>query len=287
VGRIMDHLPSADDTIVPVGDFFVSRDYETVTVAFPGTAVEQRIDCLVAASTDFDLTGQILWLVSKVLAHHLAATDGRDVRDKVVLELGAGAGLVGMVCSQWARSVVLSDYEDEVLTLLQRNVPHCRPACRVVVSPLSWGEAESHARALALSDELRAADAVQSEEAQVPPPRPGYDVIVGADVVYWSQSVSPLLATAAALLAKPDGVMLIGYTARVSTMRPALLAAAAAVGLHSEVVPWEFGSRARAATATGEGGDASVPASTGAPPPPYPPASLARTELFKFTWAKV
>lgn len=258
------------EDVVPLGDFFISRDYQTVRVNFPGTAIEQNIDCLTAAATDFDLTGQILWLVSRVMAHHFAATDGAGVRGKVVLEIGAGAGLVGLCCTQWARACVLSDYEDEVLTLLKRNQKHCYPSCRVIVAPLSWGEEESHVRALALADGLRAHDTLSNVMDEIPVGYSGFDTIVGADVVYWSQSVAPLMASAAALLSKPHGEMFIGYTARVSGMRQALLDAALAVGLQYEVIPWVFG-------ATG----VSVP-----PVPPYPAESLARMELFRFTWPR-
>ena len=265
---------AADDEIVSLADFFVSRDYETVTVAFPGTSTTQNIDCLTAAATDFDLTGQILWLVSRALSHHLAATDGEDIRGRDVLELGAGAGLVGLTATQWARSVVLTDYEDEVMSLLARNAAagHGAPGCNLAVAPLSWGEESSAAAALTL-------------------PRPGrapgsrYEVLLGADVVYWSASVRPLVETVAAVLERPGGVWLLGYTARVAAMRPALLAAAEAAGLVWEVIPWKFtsGDAGRGSDA----GRAALPVEVGAgeqPQPPYPAESLARMELFRFTW---
>lgn len=255
-------MADVDDT-PSLGDFFVSRDYETVTVSYPGTPVTQRIDCLTAASTDFDLTGQILWLVSRVMSHHLAATDGRDVKGRDVIELGAGAGLVGLTATQWARSVILTDEEDEVLALLRRNeaAGHAAPSCELLaVAPLSWGDAATTAAALALPRPGR-------------PPGAHYDVVLGADVVYWSASVGPLVAAVAAVLERPAGVWLLGYTARVETMRPALLGAAEAAGLRWEVVPWRFG--------LGEGAAAAAEA-----PPPYPPTSLERMELFRFTWAE-
>jgi len=105
------------------------------------------------------------------------------------------------------------------------------------------GEAASHAAALALERPCRA-------------PGSRYEVLLGADVVYWAASVRPLVETAAALLARPGGVWLLGYTARVAAMRPALLAAAESAGLRWEVLPWCF---SRSGGAEAEGAELPVP----------------------------
>lgn len=160
-------LPSLDG-------FFICREYETKTYQLG--ALTQCIDALAAASTDPDLTGQLVWLVSVLTATYIA-TRGEELQGKDVLELGAGAGLCGLAASQFAASVCLTDYEEEVLSLLQRNLRHVAPSCRGSVCDLAWGDDAAHAA-------LAAATGIDK-----------YPVLVGADIVYWSKSVAPLFAS--------------------------------------------------------------------------------------------
>jgi predicted nicotinamide N-methyase len=77
-----------------------------------------------AACTDPDLTGQLLWPVSRLLSHYLAS-DCIDLRGKSVLELGAGGtGLPSIVASQCgAATVIATDGNDGlVLDLLRQNM---------------------------------------------------------------------------------------------------------------------------------------------------------------------
>ena len=177
----------------------------------------QCIDALSNRSTDFDLTGQVVWLVSRVTAHYIAASEIARGRD--VLELGAGAGLCGLVASQLASSVALTDFEPEVLSLLQRNLKHVGSTCASsAVASLSWG----------------------SEEDLVALPRNRFSLICGADIVYWQHSIVPLFVTVKAALAE-DGVFILGYTERVSAMTDLLLKAAAEVAnLEHCVLPWTW-----------------------------------------------
>ena len=43
-------------------------------------------------------------------------------RDKTVLELGAGPGLCGLVTAHVAKTVVLTDYQDLVMDLIDKNI---------------------------------------------------------------------------------------------------------------------------------------------------------------------
>jgi hypothetical protein len=165
-----------DDTgdMPTIGDFFICREYTTKTYSLGG--VTQAIDSLQAAATDFDLTGQVVWLVS-VLTSWYIGTRGEELRGQDVIELGAGAGLCGLVASQFAASVCLTDYEDEVLALLDRNMVHVGEGCRGSVANLAWGDESSHAQ---LARQVG---------------RETWRVIVGADILYWRMSVEPLIAT--------------------------------------------------------------------------------------------
>jgi predicted nicotinamide N-methyase len=188
---------AADDEIPPIGDFFICRDYVTKTYDING--VSQDIDCLAAAATDFDLTGQVIWLVSIYTTYYLEHIKDR-LRNQTVLELGAGAALCGLFASKYASTVVLSDFEDEVLKLIDRNLKHCPPTCRTLTFNLSWGSEDDHEK---LRGELGL--------SKVP-------IIVGADIVYWSNSITPLVQSVSALLAD-DGEFILGYYNRVSPMR--------------------------------------------------------------------
>jgi hypothetical protein len=251
----------ATDDDVAVGDFFVCRDYTPRDFSFPradgGDALVVTLDALASASTDFDLTGQIVWLVSVVTAHYVAAEGWRDVlAGRDVLELGAGTALVGLVASRWAASVCLTDNEDEVLALMRRNLRHVPPACAGRVAPLSWGDAGDHAALAAATGRTR------------------FPVLLGADIVYWSSAVTPLVQSVARLLARRDDdesppgfepVFILGYNNRVDSMHARLLAEAAAAGLAWRVVGWDWmdaPSRAR-----------------------YEERGLRSMTLYRFTWA--
>ncbi|RHY36557.1 hypothetical protein DYB38_008925 [Aphanomyces astaci] len=95
-------------------------------------------------------------------------------QDKVVLELGAGAGLAGFVASQFASRTAITDGNDVVLRLLDQNADQASSPCGVF--KLLWGEEDS----------------VVQFQKDFPHP---IDVLLGADVVCWPNLVLPLLRT--------------------------------------------------------------------------------------------
>eukprot|EP00850_Spirogloea_muscicola_P013517 SM000092S24485 [mRNA] locus=s92:230783:232892:+ [translate_table: standard] len=98
---------------------FVCESYALREFAFGPERVVLRT--LLAASTDYDLTGQIVWPGAELLATHLAASPG-ELAGAAVLELGAGVGLVGLLCARWCSKVVMTDHNDVVLKVLQSNI---------------------------------------------------------------------------------------------------------------------------------------------------------------------
>lgn len=189
-------------------DLFIQKDYSTIQVSIPcyrsvrnesdelnhpgeeRTArlsnVSVELACSQAASTDYDLTGQIMWPVSVLLAHYLASDRGRSIlKGRRVIELGAGCGLPGLVASLFCESVVVTDGNEIVLGLLKTNASNFasqqQPPKRlvnVIAQQLIWGKRS------------------QLEPLLQPP----VDVIVAADVVQWPSVVEPLLQTVKALL---------------------------------------------------------------------------------------
>jgi predicted nicotinamide N-methyase len=203
----------------------VCREYAPKTYVFhpppsapPGAQpLAVTLDVLEAASTDFDLTGQIVWSVSVLLAQYVAfAGRGAALAAGEVLELGAGCGLAGLAAAALgARGVVLTDNEPEVLALLARSAARY-PSARVL--ELSWGDAASHAALAAACGG-----------------RQRFSLVLGADVIFWSHAVPLLFDTVRRVLA-PRGVFLLAFTNRRNGLKAAAEAAAAAVGLAWEEV---------------------------------------------------
>ena len=100
-------------------EIFVPSEFKETTFDFDG--IQQRLYCSHAATTDYDLTGQIVWPASQVLAWYLRQTK-TVVEGKHVVEVGAGCGLVGGVAKQCgAASVTLTDGSPHVVDLLKRT----------------------------------------------------------------------------------------------------------------------------------------------------------------------
>ncbi|KAM3418238.1 hypothetical protein BST61_g4239 [Cercospora zeina] len=99
---------------------------------------------------DRKLFAQYLWNAGIKLAEMIShESDERwCVKDKRVLELGAGVGLSGIVaCLAGASDTVISDYPaDVLLENIRRNVKHAvaeSAAARCAVQGYAWGDAES------------------------------------------------------------------------------------------------------------------------------------------------
>jgi len=125
-------------------------------------------------------TGFVLWPAALVLARYVR-DNAHLVRDRVVLELGAGAGLSGIACAALAKKVVLTDSNDECLRNLAYNAR---------LNDL--GEASVAVRHLDFAD----------------PPATQYDRIIASDVVCCDGDARALAAALAALLSS-DGVALV------------------------------------------------------------------------------
>lgn len=179
-------------------DLFTIKDYKVVGIELPcfdpvthdleDKEVQQqeqdsrllRIDifCSTAASTDWDLTGQILWPVSILLSHFVVSRPGQDiVRGHNVVELGAGCGLVGMAASYFCQQAVLTDGNEIVMDLLSKNAESRE---NVSAAAFTWG---TRSELLAIIDTVGCVD-----------------VVVAADVVQWPTVVEPLLHSVKALL---------------------------------------------------------------------------------------
>lgn len=229
-----------------LGDFFICRDYEPKSYALSGGRT-QVLDALAAAATDFDLTGQIVWLVSHLTSYYLSVDSVREeLRGKPALELGCGAGLAGLVATQVCSQVILTDNEPEVLKLMDINLKHAAATCDTRCFDLSWGSREDESRLASVTGRAR------------------WPVLIGADVIYWSHAIPLLFDTVAHLLA-PDGVFILGYFNRVSTNKEKVESLAATAGLQWTCVDHSTYLAADA--------------------PPAFADHLHKMTLYRFTWA--
>lgn len=112
-----------------LGDIFVDIDYQPITFEYGD--FKQVVHALKTSATDFDMTGQIIWkaadIMSKYIVDHLGPT---VLKDQIVLEIGSGPGLCALVAQHFAKTVILSDYQDLVMDLIAINCEKCSvPQC--------------------------------------------------------------------------------------------------------------------------------------------------------------
>ncbi|KAL4473135.1 hypothetical protein ABPG72_007365 [Tetrahymena utriculariae] len=150
-------------------DLFINKDY--VEKEFKYKDCVQKYKASASASTDFDLTGQIVWRAAEQLAEFIV--ENKEIfRDKVVLELGAGVGLSGLVCAQYAKQVYVTDGNDIVCELMEMNAQYAQNN-NVVMEKYCWGD-----------------NSYLEKRKDVK-----FDIIIGADIMFWESSIEPLAIT--------------------------------------------------------------------------------------------
>ena len=114
----------------------------------------------------------VVWDAAVVLSQYLERKDINWIKDKKVIELGAGTGLVGMVAALLGGDVVVTDRK-VALNYTKTNVEYNSKSLSdtsLKVTELEWGQNTSVFSA-------------------------PYDVILGADIVYIEETFQDLLKT--------------------------------------------------------------------------------------------
>ncbi|XP_024370763.1 uncharacterized protein [Physcomitrium patens] len=219
-------IDSGSDSEEPYFDasFFVDETY--VEKEFVVGAHTIKVLCLQCSSTDYDLTGQLVWPGAGILNDYLVSHS--NVLDGVsVIELGSGVGvgrllmtvhecgdllvdvgvedhsvkgLNGLLCARYSRHVVMTDHNTTVLKVMKKNVELQGDTLqsKVDCEELDWGN-EVH---------------VGHIKETYPD---GFDLILGADICYHQSAVKPLFATVKALMElRPVGSckFILGYVSR-------------------------------------------------------------------------
>lgn len=111
-----------------------------------------------------------------------------------MLELGSGPGLGGFLAAHWAKQVIVSDYQDLVMDLLNHNIKECNPRsdqCEMFTCKLDWCADKNLEMPLV---DIRGEKLGQLKDSSL-------DVLIGTDVVYWPTMINPLVATLVSLFA--------------------------------------------------------------------------------------
>ncbi|CAK7330683.1 unnamed protein product [Dovyalis caffra] len=197
--------------------FFISDNYQLTTFTFGSQVIE--LLCLHSASTDFDLTGQLVWpgamLLNDYLTKHAEMLHGCSI-----LELGSGVGVTGILCSRFCRQLVLTDHNDEVIKIQKKNIELCassmNPNCcaELATEKLEWGN----------SDHI---DQILQRYSR------GFDLILGADIYILQSSVPLLFDTVEKLLRFRGGQckFILAYVSRAKTMDSLITKQAAQHGM--------------------------------------------------------
>ncbi|TDG96291.1 hypothetical protein EPR50_G00238830 [Perca flavescens] len=127
----------------------------------------------------------VVWDAAVVMCMYLEM--GKvELKGKGVIELGAGTGLVGIVAALLGAKVTITDREpalDFLSANVEANVPPDSQGS-VVVSELTWGEGLERY------------------------PAGGFDLVLGADIVYLEDTFVPLLQTLEHLCSESTVVLL-------------------------------------------------------------------------------
>ncbi|EFH57096.1 hypothetical protein ARALYDRAFT_481556 [Arabidopsis lyrata subsp. lyrata] len=152
-----------EEEIVCLESFFINDDYQLTKFTFGSHVLE--LYCLQSASTDFDLTGQLVWPGAMLMNGYLS--ENADILQGCsVLELGSGVGITGVLCSKFCRKVIFTDHNDEILKKnieLHGHSSGPNPSAELEAAKLEWGNSDHLGEILQKHND-------------------GFDLILGADI---------------------------------------------------------------------------------------------------------
>ncbi|KAJ6510137.1 putative methyltransferase-domain-containing protein [Mycena vitilis] len=178
----------SDDDRDPLNRFMKASDIlpnqipsvqqEMLNLSFSGDDITISVDLMLDASPG---CGGVAWPAGEVLARYLVKQGPNNLKDKQVLELGSGTGLVGLVAAKLGGTVRLTD-QAPLLNIMRENVTINKLSSLCTVTELNWGEA--------ISVEI---------------PRP--DVVLAADCVYFEPAFPLLVMTLCELVGEDTEVL--------------------------------------------------------------------------------
>jgi len=182
----------------------------TKEYTFSFSSETQKYMASSACSTDYDLTGQILWPAAKLLSKYIIKNKEMII-GKTFIELGAGVGLCSLVASKYAAYGIATDYQPEVLSCIQNNMK-LYGSSNVKCAMLDWNNSKY-------------IELVEYNGKLIGEPLLQIDYVLGADIVYWEESIEPLIKTMNDIYMANSNhpVMLLAIKNRVKTVFNMLL----------------------------------------------------------------
>ncbi|KAG6361111.1 hypothetical protein INS49_009335 [Diaporthe citri] len=143
-----------------------------------------------------------LWNGSRVAAQYFEADPAGTVRGRNVLELGAGAGLPSLVAAALgARRVVMTDFPDaDILATMEKNIAEC-----IIPPQAAAGGAAGTKAGVIVSKGFVWGFDPQPLLAELPAPRPRFDVLILADLLFRHSEHGKLLDTIRDTMARGPG----------------------------------------------------------------------------------
>ncbi|XP_073224361.1 uncharacterized protein [Cicer arietinum] len=205
--------------------FFIDDNYQLTEFTFGS----QHIDlfCLHSASTDFDLTGQLVWpgamLMNDYLSKNVEMFQGCSV-----IELGSGVGITGILCHRFCNKVVLTDHNEEVLKIIKKNIE--LHSCPENISPTSQG-LEAEKLEWGNTDQIN--EILQKHHG-------GFDFVLGADISFQQSSIPLLFDSVRQLLQVKEGrkcKFILAYVSRTKMMDSMIVSEASKFQMQMKEVP--------------------------------------------------
>lgn len=175
------------------------------------TIIPLRDDLTISISTSSSMeleTGGSIWHAGMALTHHLLNNDNL-VKDKIVLEIGAGCALPGIASGLLgAKVVILTDMPEQVSHLQQNvdlNSKQC-PSCEFICVPFMFGDSMSD-----LISQLQLKLQLQQHNttlSSIDVTKLSIDVILGCDVAYDVSLHEPIISSVQSLL-QPTSIALL------------------------------------------------------------------------------
>lgn len=185
VGSKENNAPDDEDSEIYLDEsFFIDDSYVIQSFHYGSHTID--VYCLQSSSTDYDLTGQMIWPGADLM-NSFILKNSHIFQGMSIIELGSGVGITGLLCAQFCQKVVMTDHNDTVLKVLKRNVELQKSSCsnyqnkNATCEKLEWGNKEQLAHIL-------------KEHPQ------GFDLILGADICYQQDSIHSLFKTVHCLL---------------------------------------------------------------------------------------
>ncbi len=170
-------------------------------------------------SKDVEISGQKLWCGSLGIIQYLL-NNKELVNNSVVVELGAGTGVLGMVCKKLGASkVILTDHDEKSLQHMQMDLVTNDITAEVV--PVNWYNVLDLDLGLNTNDEL--------------PLR-----VVAGDVLYKAALLDPFFKTVKTLFSqRQDSLLLLCHVPRAGVDQADVVRKAQSEGLSVQEIPAE------------------------------------------------